>query len=151
MTRPPTIPGPAIDAAARDLHDCETLLSAEHSVHLARSMLTAALPALFPGLYVDRHDGLTVWRENPDHPERPTALTPLELLQTLAGLLPDRTDEAPEDWAMAHPLTLAEVRAVLLDISASIRGQLGYESNDRQAIAEEAERRIDVLLAAMED
>ena len=47
-----------------------------------------------PGLYVTRHNGdLTVWRENPDHPERPTALDALRVTMVLAALLPDRTDE----------------------------------------------------------
>lgn len=56
---------------------------------------TDELRGALPGLYVTRHNGdLTVWRHDPDRPLFPHELTPVEMAEALAALLPDHTDTA---------------------------------------------------------
>ena len=80
------------DQRAAELHAMEVeALQAAARRHREE---TTRLRDLLSGLYVTRDRGdITVWRENPDYPDRPQALTERELAEALAALLPDRTDE----------------------------------------------------------
>lgn len=100
----PEIPDAAIDAAieaaAAAIHDetcrwedCTLTYGTENEAQ-ARAALTAALPHLFPGLFTTRHDGdLAIWRDDPDRPHHPHALTAEQVAEALARYLPDRTEE----------------------------------------------------------
>lgn len=86
----PTVPPGAAEAA---LVAFERGMGYSHRERV-RWALAAALPHLLPGMYVTRHGGcLEVWRENPEHPDRPHALDARELAEALALILPDRTQE----------------------------------------------------------
>lgn len=98
--KPPTIPEAAIEAAAVELHE-RTVLSADLAQYLAGHAVRAALPALLPGLYVTRAEGMMpmIWRVEVD--DRPTPLLGRDdgdeaFFDALAALLPDRTDDIPE-------------------------------------------------------
>jgi len=92
----PTIPDAAIEAAAsayrrnpvfehNGIDDAEDVMA---------GVLAAAIPHLFPGLFVTRHHGDTqIWREDPDHPDAPEPVDGVQLAEILAGLLPDRTEK----------------------------------------------------------
>jgi hypothetical protein len=95
------------EAAAQEMsgslcHQCgHNLALGDFDLHLIEDedgteVYTAPEQITVPtGLYVTRHDGdLTVWRHDPDRPLFPHELTPVEMAEALAALLPDHTDTA---------------------------------------------------------
>ena len=64
---------------------------------VAAGALAAALPHLFPDLYVTRDRGdVTVWRDDPEHPDRPEHVGYRELETLVGALLPDRSDDVED-------------------------------------------------------
>lgn len=100
------IPQEAIDAAESAIQysapDGDARSAAEEA-------LRAALPHLFPGLFVTRDDdGTVIWAENPDRPHLPEALLArtaanARLFDAVAALLPERGEEG-EDCPECHGL-----------------------------------------------
>ena len=96
------MPTPDIPAAAIEAANAASRYTL--GLRIASDIVEAVLFELLPGLYVTREPNgdANILAENPDVPTRPTALlhrtdNDARLFDAIAALLPDRTDEAPED------------------------------------------------------